>query len=134
VPQSGVERVIAEIWQEILGLERVGMHNNFFDLGGHSLSMFQVHGQLCDRLHRNLSLVDMFTYPTVSALATHLQQEESANSGSRPAPPSTQGGAEVKLSEGKRRLRQQLAQVRQSSALDQTTRVISAAPVTPEQF
>jgi len=134
VPQSGVERVIAETWQEILGLERVGVHNNFFDLGGHSLSMFQVHGLLSERLHRNLSLVDLFTYPTVIALAKHLQQEESENSGSRSAPASTGRGAEVKLSEGKWRLRQQLAQVRQSSALDQTTRVISAAPVTPEEL
>jgi acyl carrier protein len=116
MPQNNVERMIAEIWQATLGLQRVGRHENFFDLGGHSLLMLQVHGQLCDRLKRDLPLVDLFTYPTVSALGAHLQQEGRQDVERSPAPARTGEGPDVKLNEGKQRLKRQLAQARQSSA------------------
>jgi len=119
-PQSNVERMIAEIWQETLGLERVGRHENFFDLGGHSLLMLQVHGQLRDRLKRDLPLVDLFTYSTVSALAAHLQQGERPDVERSPAPARPEKGLEAKLNEGKQRLRRQLARARQSSASGRT--------------
>jgi Phosphopantetheine attachment site len=50
----------------------VGVHDNFFDLGGHSLSMVRVHGRLCEALKADLSVTDLFRYPTVSSLATFL--------------------------------------------------------------
>ena len=67
-PGTEVERTIAMIWQEVLQVDRVGMHDNFFDLGGHSLAMVQVHSKLQDIYSRDLSLVDLFRYPTISAL------------------------------------------------------------------
>ena len=45
-PRSGLEQAIAGIWQEVLGVERVGVHDNFFDLGGHSLLVPQVQSRL----------------------------------------------------------------------------------------
>jgi Phosphopantetheine attachment site/AMP-binding enzyme C-terminal domain len=71
-PQTDVERVIAETWQRILQVDRVGTHDNFFDLGANSLLMVQAHSHLRACLNPNLSLVDLFRYPTVSALAAHL--------------------------------------------------------------
>jgi acyl carrier protein len=71
-PASDLERVIAETWGEILGLERVGTADNFFDLGANSLLMVQAHAALRDRLQRPLSLVDLFHYPTVGSLAAAL--------------------------------------------------------------
>ena len=71
-PQTDVERVIAETWQRILQVDRVGTHDNFFDLGVNSLLMVQAHSHLRACLNPNLSLVDLFRYPTVSALAAHL--------------------------------------------------------------
>ena len=48
-PRNDVERVITEIWQNVLGVQRIGIHDNFFDLGGHSLLMLQVHHKLRER-------------------------------------------------------------------------------------
>jgi acyl carrier protein len=72
-PHNEVERTVAEIWAEVLGVEHVGIHDNFFDLGGHSLRLLQVHLRLREALHRELPLFELFQYPTVSSLASHLQ-------------------------------------------------------------
>ena len=74
-PQSKLERTVAQIWQEALRVEKVGAHDNFFELGGHSLLMAQVHSKLSATLGRQISMVEMFQHPTVSALAKHLSEE-----------------------------------------------------------
>jgi len=74
-PQTELERVIAAIWQEVLNIEKVGLNDNFFDLGGHSLLLFKVHTRLEEALSRSVSMVDLFRYPTVSALADYLNRE-----------------------------------------------------------
>jgi acyl carrier protein len=71
-PSSSIERIIAGIWAESLGLEKVGVHDNFFDLGGHSLLMAQIQTKLRDALKIDVSIVEMFQYPTVSSLAKHI--------------------------------------------------------------
>jgi predicted RecB family endonuclease len=58
----------------VLGLERVGVRHNFFDLGGHSLLLVRLHARLQEALGRELSLVDLFNYPSIRALAEHLGQ------------------------------------------------------------
>jgi hypothetical protein len=73
-PQTELERTIAAVWQELLRLERVGRHDNFFDLGANSLLMVQANSCLRTALHRDLSLVDLFRYPTVNALAEYLSE------------------------------------------------------------
>jgi acyl carrier protein len=74
-PRNQIEQMVAAIWAEVLHVEKVGINANFFDLGGHSLLMVQV----CDRVQaafgRELSLVEMFRHPTVSALASYLGHE-----------------------------------------------------------
>jgi natural product biosynthesis luciferase-like monooxygenase protein len=72
-PASDVESTIAETWQDLLNLDRVGADDNFFDIGANSLLMVQAHTLLRSRLQRPLSLVDLFRFPTVSALAAALQ-------------------------------------------------------------
>jgi natural product biosynthesis luciferase-like monooxygenase protein len=71
-PSSDLERTISSVWQELLQVERVGAHDNFFDLGANSLLMVQASSRLRTALRRELSLVDLFRFPTVSALANHL--------------------------------------------------------------
>ncbi len=83
-PRSALERTIAAVWQEVLQLERVGVHENFFDLGGHSLRMMQVHGKLRQALDRDIAMVDLFRHPTVAALAAAL------GAGDQPAQPQPQ--------------------------------------------
>jgi amino acid adenylation domain-containing protein len=74
-PSDEIELAIAAIWQEVLGLERVGLYDNFFDLGGHSLLLIQIHDRLRERFGRSLPIVDLFKHPTVGALARHLGGE-----------------------------------------------------------
>ena len=71
-PQSRLEQTIASIWQEVLGLPQVGMSDNFFDLGGHSLLVVQVQRRLREACGHEVSITDMFRLPTIRALAAHL--------------------------------------------------------------
>ncbi|RSM82667.1 non-ribosomal peptide synthetase [Amycolatopsis sp. WAC 01375] len=66
------EAVIARAWCEVLGVAEVGNAENFFDVGGNSLALARVHAQVTARLARRIPLVDLFTHPTVRALAAHL--------------------------------------------------------------
>jgi len=76
-PQTGLERQIAAIWQQVLGLEQVGLHDSFFDLGGHSLLLIQLHRRLCEELGADILMLDVFQHPTVAALAGLLQRKRS---------------------------------------------------------
>ena len=71
-PRTELERAISEIWQDLLGLATVGVNDNFFDLGGHSLLVIRVQSRLREQLGHKLAVVDLFRYPTVAALAEHL--------------------------------------------------------------
>ncbi|HEX2927596.1 MAG TPA: amino acid adenylation domain-containing protein [Ruminiclostridium sp.] len=75
-PGTDVEKKIARIWAEVLKLDRVGVNQNFFDLGGHSLLMFQIHSLLMKEFDANLTMVELFNYPTISALADYLAQRQ----------------------------------------------------------
>ncbi|MFJ1759831.1 amino acid adenylation domain-containing protein [Amycolatopsis sp. NPDC088138] len=69
---AATEAVIAQAWREVLGVESVGVTDNFFDVGGHSLALMQVHAQITGRLGRRIPVVELFSHPTVRALAAHL--------------------------------------------------------------
>lgn len=68
-PNNAVEQNIANIWQELLGVEKVGVDDNFFDLGGHSLIATQMVSQLRQDFQVELSLRRIFEAPTVAELA-----------------------------------------------------------------
>lgn len=73
--QTDIERAIAEIWKEVLGLQTVGRHDNFFDLGGHSLLLGKVLTQVRSLSKRPLGMVELFQYPTVQTLAAYVTGE-----------------------------------------------------------
>jgi amino acid adenylation domain-containing protein len=79
LPLTELERTIAEIWKEVLHVEHIGLHDNFFDLGGHSLRIIEVTRKLENVLNRVLPMTDMFEYPTVSAMAEYLGGQVSSN-------------------------------------------------------
>jgi acyl carrier protein len=71
-PAGDLEESIARVWREVLKVEQVGTRDNFFDLGGHSLLAVQVHRRLREALSRELSITDIFRFPTVHSLASYL--------------------------------------------------------------
>ena len=73
-PRNDLERTIVAIWKDVLHLDDVGVHDNFFDLGGHSLTLLRVHAKLSET-NADVKVVELFQYPTVSALAAHLSEE-----------------------------------------------------------
>jgi len=83
MPQTETEKAIASVWQDLLQLEIVGINDNFFDLGGNSLLLTQVHQKLVTLFDPGLSIVTLFQYPTIATLARELNptSEESAKVG-----------------------------------------------------
>ena len=75
-PVSALQRRIARVWQRAFGVSDVGIDENFFDLGGHSLLLIRVHALLCRELARELSVVDVFSNPTIRKLASALETSE----------------------------------------------------------
>ncbi len=75
-PRTEAERTIAGIWRDVLQVDEVGVNDNFFDLGGHSILMIQAHSRLQNVFDNKIPLVELFQYPTVSALAVRLTQGE----------------------------------------------------------
>ena len=64
-PRSEAERRISRIWQDLLRVDAVGLDDNFFDLGGHSLLIVRMTARLKEAFHKDLSVVDLFQHPTV---------------------------------------------------------------------
>jgi amino acid adenylation domain-containing protein/FkbH-like protein/non-ribosomal peptide synthase protein (TIGR01720 family) len=79
-PRTEMEQRIADIWRELFEVERVGLDDNFFDLGGHSLLLLRAQLRLRESLRREIPIVILFQYPTVSSLAGYLSGEKSAPS------------------------------------------------------
>ncbi|MFP5264749.1 MAG: phosphopantetheine-binding protein, partial [Blastocatellia bacterium] len=73
-PRNEAERAIAGVFAEVLGVEKVGVDDNFFLLGGHSLSATQVITRLRDTLHADVPLRRMFEKPTVAGLALAVEE------------------------------------------------------------
>lgn len=77
-PRNATEQAITAIWQDVLGVQKVGIHDNFFDLGGHSLLLVQAFDRLRDLFGKEFSLVEMYRHPTVSALTDYFDAERAA--------------------------------------------------------
>ena len=77
-PSSDIERQITAVWQDALGIDDIGIYDNFFDLGGNSLVALQVIARLKAQLKVPLPVVALFEAPTISALARYVQPEADA--------------------------------------------------------
>ncbi|MEV6395076.1 amino acid adenylation domain-containing protein [Streptomyces sp. NPDC051907] len=77
-PRTALEEQIADLWSEVLGAERVGVHDTFFELGGNSLLGIRVMNRLRDRLRLQLDLHSIFQSNTVAALALAVERERAS--------------------------------------------------------
>ncbi len=71
-PEGDLEEKIAAVWREVLGVETVGVEDNFFDAGGHSLLLVRLHSRLQEALGREISLMNLFSHPNIRSQAEHL--------------------------------------------------------------
>jgi acyl-coenzyme A synthetase/AMP-(fatty) acid ligase/acyl carrier protein len=110
-PVSALERTVAAVFAELLRVEKVSVADNFFDLGGHSLLVVRAHQKLREALGREISVIDLFRFPTVAALARHLGQGEE--------PPAF---AQVQTLAEQQKAAQKTAQLRQKQALERLRR------------
>lgn len=78
LPATRLQRKIAEVWKDAFGLEAIGLDENFFDLGGNSLLLVQVHNQLRKAMQQPISVVAVFKSPTIRSLANALGEQTDA--------------------------------------------------------
>ena len=78
-PQTDLEQKIAAIWQRVLCLKQVSVGDNFFDLGGDSLQLLDAHAELQKIVNSSLTIIDLFEYTTISALAKYLTKNSSSS-------------------------------------------------------
>jgi len=74
MPRTPVEKILAELWQTVLGIEQVGIHDNFFVLGGHSLLMTQVVYRISADIGVDIPLADFFRSPTIHELSIRVSE------------------------------------------------------------
>ncbi|MEW6304922.1 MAG: amino acid adenylation domain-containing protein [Verrucomicrobiota bacterium] len=80
-PRTKVEKTIAGIWRDVLGVKDVGLEDNFFEMGGHSLLLVQVHDRLRTALGRDVPLTKLFQHPTITGLTKYFNEERSQSRG-----------------------------------------------------
>ncbi|GFZ92179.1 non-ribosomal peptide synthetase [Okeania sp. KiyG1] len=78
-PETETQKELAEIWAEVLGIEKVGVYDNFFDLGGHSLRATQVVSRVRSTLNLELSVSKLFENPTIAQLSSDLEAIDDNN-------------------------------------------------------
>jgi len=75
-PHTALEQQVAQVWQQVLGVERVGLDDNFFELGGHSLLLLVVKERLAAQCGLVLTVNQLMTRPTVRALASNATEQQ----------------------------------------------------------
>ncbi|ASS74674.1 hypothetical protein CIG75_06610 [Tumebacillus algifaecis] len=77
-PQNETEAIVLGVWQAVLQVERISIHDNFFDLGGHSLLLIKVHEGIQDKLRTQFSIVELFRHTTVYTLTQFLTSQQAS--------------------------------------------------------
>jgi len=75
-PQGHLETTLAALWQDLLKLEQVGIHDQFFEVGGNSLHTITLKQRILEQTGHEVAIVDLFTYPTIAKLAHYLRKGE----------------------------------------------------------
>jgi len=74
-PATNLELIISAIWQEVLNLDKIGVNDQFFNLGGNSLRLIKMNMLLNRELGKQIALIVLFQYPTIRSLAQYLTRQ-----------------------------------------------------------
>ena len=88
-PETTVEKEVMQVWKEVLGLDRVGINDNFFDLGGTSFDILEIMSRCHQAFKKDIPVVSIFRYPTIRAFGKYLKQAETEDIEARTAPRQT---------------------------------------------
>ncbi|WP_151732838.1 non-ribosomal peptide synthetase [Paenibacillus tengchongensis] len=102
---SDTEKRVKQIWEAVLGAGNIGVNDNFFDIGGHSLLVLQVYYQIKEAFGTSLTVVDMFKYPTIRSLCEVLEQASGSFAEVAAVSEQAQSGKEA-MREKRRRLKE----------------------------
>jgi amino acid adenylation domain-containing protein len=75
-PETGIEKKISDTWKGVLNLDKVGVNDSFFDLGGTSFDIIKIMSQLYDIFKKDIPVVSVFRYPTIRSFVEYLRREE----------------------------------------------------------
>ncbi|MEW2516839.1 non-ribosomal peptide synthetase [Actinacidiphila alni] len=103
-PAVGTQDEVARIWAEVLDAEKVGAHDNFFDLGGHSLLVIRVQTLIEQRLGRKVPLLALFGNATVARLAAYLESGDGDGAAGETAPAEAETRARARAMRGREAL------------------------------
>jgi acyl transferase domain-containing protein/acyl carrier protein len=102
-PASEIEQTLADVWQEILGIDKVGIHDDFFELGGDSLNIVQLNGMLKKQLKRDIPVAVLFRYLTIHSFVQYLHQQD----GNKKAPVQKKDRSKI-IKESRNRLEERI--------------------------
>ncbi|MEI6412400.1 MAG: amino acid adenylation domain-containing protein, partial [Bacteroidota bacterium] len=103
-PRNAIENQLVEIWQQVLGREQIGVEDNFFSLGGHSLRAIRVVSLIRQAFSVEMRLSEIFTHPTIAGLAKRIQTESKNNFKMLESIPRVTESTDYALSNAQRRL------------------------------
>jgi len=78
-PESETQKVLMKIWKEVLNLERVGLHSNFFDIGGNSILLMRLHAKIDKRYPGIFTITDLFSLTSIYRLSEYVEKNQSAS-------------------------------------------------------
>jgi acyl transferase domain-containing protein len=73
--ENDIDKLVRNAWSQILGVERLSAHDNFFDLGGNSFSAVQCIGMFPDKIKKKMNVLDFLTHPTLDDFISHLKSK-----------------------------------------------------------
>jgi amino acid adenylation domain-containing protein len=85
-PRDSIEEALVKIWAEVLSLDEVGIHDNFFDLGGHSLAATRIISRVIKQFETGMRMHALFESPTVAKMAAVIAEHERRRRARRPEP------------------------------------------------
>lgn len=75
-PQNSVQELMVELWKDVLNLEKVGIDDSFFEIGGNSLKLLRLNNRLKEAFNREIPIMEMFEHPTIRSLSAYVGKDQ----------------------------------------------------------
>jgi amino acid adenylation domain-containing protein len=110
-PANGKEKLVADIWKDVLNTDRVGIRDNFFDIGGNSLGIIQVNERLKELFKQDIPVLALFEYPTIASIIQYL--EKNLQDGTAPGKDDEEKDRREETGRGQNKMRRRRGKLKQ---------------------